>query len=93
MGNRFFGMCRGTERLTENYTRLYQSPTGLDWILDPVSSGPIKKINFGFVYPKYSYILGESKKMSVSNKGAFLTNGHFFDSPCSRLNWERWESC
>ena len=24
------------------------------------------------------HILGESKKMSVSNKGAFLTNGHFF---------------
>ena len=22
------------------------------------------------------------KKMSVSNKGTFLTNGHFFDSPC-----------
>ena len=24
-----------------------------------------------------------SQKMSVSNKGAFLTNGHFFDSPCT----------
>ena len=29
-------------------------------------------------YKKIIYILGESKKMSVSNKGAFLTNGHFF---------------
>ena len=26
-------------------------------------------------------ILGESKKMSVSNKGVFLTNGHFLTHP------------
>ena len=25
---------------------------------------------------------GWVKKMSVSNKGTFLTHGHFFDSPC-----------
>ena len=28
-------------------------------------------------------IQGESKKMSVSEKGSLITNGHFFDSPSS----------
>ena len=36
-----------------------------------------------FLKQPYCYILGVSKKMSVSNKEAFLTNGHFFDSPCN----------
>ena len=27
-----------------------------------------------------SHIQGESKKMSVSEKGSLITNGHFFDS-------------
>ena len=30
-----------------------------------------------------SILQGESKKMSVSEKGSLITNGHFFDSPSS----------
>ena len=30
---------------------------------------------------KVKPLQGESKKMSVSEKGSLITNGHFFDSP------------
>ena len=33
---------------------------------------------FMHLYLNEIRLLGESKKMSISNKGAFLTNGHFF---------------